>query len=116
MEIKTKYLSIMGRVARRQEIKRAMELFFCKVELKKGHYKRHDLYVVCSGMRLKDSMMLESSYNVGIGNDLDKAIVISHFLHAYYSQWGVTIGEPLLDEDGNYKFYFCGVYRKWRIM
>lgn len=116
MEIKTKCLSIMGRVVRRQEIKRTMKLFFCNVKLKKGHYKKHDLYIVCNGIRLKNSMMIEATYNVGLGNDLNKAIAISHFLHAYYSQWGVTIGEPLLDETGNYMFYFCGAYRKWRII
>lgn len=110
--MKQKQVHLLLKVIRRKKIRKAFHLFYQDVQIKKSSVCKEDVVVYCKDIRLTDEMIQESTFNKGLGNDIEKASMVSHFIHAYFNQYGVVVDTPF-EKDGAYGFCILGAYRRW---
>lgn len=111
--MKQRNVLFLMKKARRKDIRKSFQKFYADVQIRKSRICKDDMVVICKHIWLSDEMMLESPYSIGIGNDLQKATVVGHFIHAYLQRWGVNVDKPYEDTNGNFVFYISGAYRGW---
>lgn len=100
---------ILGKVWRRCLIRFCFKIFFKEVTVTRA--SKEDVSVVCKYTRINQSMLRESLYHKGLDTVREQAYMASHFLHAYFWQYGVTVGTPYGTEQG-IQFFVYDAYRK----